>query len=497
MWRSDTALAVVESGGQYTEDTLRGERHFCGDSMDPCSAVRAVPLSEEDAEVGEDGAARAGDDSSPAVKRDGWNHRSPRTASVARRRRRGSGVEGTRTTTPGSGGERRRGALFSGEGSEWSSDGGQADSQVQGEVAQSLGSADGAFGASLTNAGASGASPVGTGGGSSARVGAPMPATADAVPTGATARGARHRMCAVQRHLDRAEDAGHAVSAKFISCAATLHALGNDLRGCGRAGDAHQVCTAMFELWGAIEALGTFESAHAAAKRASARTPRASPPAEAASEPVWPFAPDRAHAPEQAACDDCAEGMPEWLAQAALLVAADTDAAVSGVTTMADVRTTAPGAATASAPTPVVGRRARRRRCCAAIRLQAGVRATIARRRAESIRATERSAARAAEVEAACAAEAEAARAAEAEAEARAAEAEAADGLGRHWAAVAEAQRQLASQLRIDPLSLMSQVEYNLAATRARWAAARAAEAGHQARVAQATEPPTATDAPT
>ena len=64
-------------------------------------------------------------------------------------------------------------------------------------------------------------------------------------------------------------------------------------------------------------------------------------------------------------------------------------------------------------------------------------------------------------------------------------------------AAVAEAQRLLAAQLQVDPSSLASQVEYNLAATRARLAATRAAEAGRQARVAQATAPPIATDAPT
>ena len=70
-----------------------------------------------------------------------------------------------------------------------------------------------------------------------------------------------------------------------------------------------------------------------------------------------------------------------------------------------------------------------------------------------------------------------------------------AEGLGDHWAAVAEAQRQLAAQL--DPLSMMSQIEYNLAATRARWAAECAAEAGRAAAVARTTEPPIATDAPT
>ena len=71
------------------------------------------------------------------------------------------------------------------------------------------------------------------------------------------------------------------------------------------------------------------------------------------------------------------------------------------------------------------------------------------------------------------------------------------EGLGDHWSAVAQAQRQLAALMQVDPLSMMSQVEHNLAATRLRWATARAAEAGRTAQVAQATEPPIATDAPT
>ena len=71
------------------------------------------------------------------------------------------------------------------------------------------------------------------------------------------------------------------------------------------------------------------------------------------------------------------------------------------------------------------------------------------------------------------------------------------EGLGDHWSAVARAQRRLAALMQVDPLSMMSQVEHNLAATRLRWATARAAEAGRTALVAQATEPPIATDAPT
>ena len=125
----------------------------------------------------------------------------------------------------------------------------------------------------------------------------------------------------------------------------------------GRHGDAQQVCAAMFELWGAIDALGTFEGAHAAAKRASVHVLRASPAAEAASEPARPFAPD--------ATRDSADCMPEWLAQAALLLTADADAAAAlgaaGDTTMA-------AAGTARAPVPVLdgvgGRHARRRRYC-------------------------------------------------------------------------------------------------------------------------------------
>ena len=207
-----------------------------------------------------------------------------------------------------------------------------------------------------------------------------------------------------------------------------------------------------------------------------------------------------------------ADDEPDWLTQAALLLAADADASAAPTATL-------------SAPAPLGGRHTRRRRYYAAIRLQAGARATIARRRAASLRATDRSAAhsvltaaahscamvqqisaRAAAAEGAAEARAAEARAAtEASAaetkEAQAREAAAAgteeEGLGDHWAAVAEAQRRLAAQLQVDPLSMRSQIEYNLAATRARWAAERAVEAGRTALVARATEPPIATDAPT
>ena len=556
------------------ENTLTGERHFSGDSLDPCSAVRAVPLSEEDGEVGGDGAARVGDGSSPAVKRGGWHDRSPKTASVSRRRRCGGGVADPRTTTPGGGGERRRGALFGSEGGERSSDRGQVDLQAQGEVAQSLGSAGNALGASPTTVGVSDTSHVVTGGRSSARQGAPVQATADAAPTAAGARDKGHRVCAMQQHVKLAKAAGHLVGAKFTTCAATLYALGKNLRGRGLASDEQQVLAAMIELWGAIDALGTFEGAHTAAIKASTHALPASPSAEAEGVPAWLFAPGATRAPEQASCDDCAESMPEWLAQAALILAADTDAAASSVVTMTH-ETGAPGAATSSTPAPVGGRHARRRRYCAAIRLQAGARATIARRRVTSLRATDRSAARSVLTAAAhprvvaqqisaraAAAErepegarllrerqdraatrlqvfarlgtrrlrnrrmdsaiaialtrlraltclqavvrrraAQRVRAAAAEATA-AAEAAAAEegmeaGLGDHWSAVARAQCQLAALMQVDPLSMMSQVEHNLAATRLRWATARAAEAGRTAQVAQATEPPIATDAPT
>ena len=473
-------MAAVEIGGQSTESTLMGERHFYSDSMDPCCAVRAAPWSEEDDEVGGDGAARAGGSSSPAVIGGERHHRSPKTASGSRRRRRRGEVADARATTPDGGKGLRRAALFGSEGGVADDGGSHASTQGPHDAAHSLGGAGDVSGAAPTIAGTSGASPVASGDGSGDRVSAPMPTIADAVPNGAGARGEMHQVYAVQRHLDRAEAAGHVVTAKFVSCAAALHALGKDLRGYGRHGDAQQVCAAMFELWGAIDALGTFEGAHAAAKRASAHVPRASPTAEASSEPARPFAPD--------ATRNSADCMPEWLVQAAVLLAADADAAaaLSAACDATMAREPVP------APDRLGGRHARRRRYCAAIRLQAGVRATIARRRAASLREVARSVGRPVLMTAGAhsrtvaqqiSARAAAAMAAEAESgAARAPEV----GSGSHWAAVAEAQRQLAARLQVDPLSMMSQIEYNLAAMRARWAATRAAEAGRTAEASAA-----------
>ena len=54
------------------------------------------------------------------------------------------------------------------------------------------------------------------------------------------------------------------------------------------------------------------------------------------------------------------------------------------------------------------------------------------------------------------------------------------------------------ARVRRDVHDVADRVQYyNLAATRLRWASERAVEAGRQAEVARATEPPAATDAPT
>ena len=128
---------VVDIVGQYTADTLMGERHIIGDSGSPCSPVRAAPLSQVEKTVVEDGAARGVDGgASQTVGRGGKPHRSPKTAPGSRRKRPDDRVGHARSTTADDRQVRRRGALFSGEGDAAGVDGSRAPAHTPSDAPQ-------------------------------------------------------------------------------------------------------------------------------------------------------------------------------------------------------------------------------------------------------------------------------------------------------------------------------------------------------------------------
>ena len=596
--RSEMAEEEVGIVGQTAPNMLMGERRSFDVLGSSCSGACGAPLSQEGRAVVEDGAARNEDGgASQAMGRAGKPPRSPNTAPGSRRRRRDERTVHARNATADGRQTRRRGALFGGEGDTAEDDGSRASARMQCDAPQRSGRADDGLGhrAALASAtGAVAAEAISVGGGPT---GAQTGVTADTVPAAAHACDQESLSYVLLRAAESRRVAHASQSramAQIVSGAGALVKLAQDLASDGQSNDARAALGALAELHQGVDEMAFTRQA-----------------IDAAVSDYQEFGTEFMHVMLQAVQAgtpgpraDVATCLPEWLAQAALLQAADTDADTAVVTHAAS-----PDGAARRARARRLGWL--RRQSQAVVRLQAGVRRAIARRCVASLReqarrvalvaarasarregahllrerqaraatrlqvfarlgtrrlrnrrmdgaiaialtrlraltclqavvrrcaaqraraaAAEATAAAAAEAaavaedRAAAAAEAGAAAAAAAAAEAEAAEAETArvegsqapEGLGRHWAAewagedgmeeglgdhwlaVAQAQRQLAALMQVDPLSMMSQVEHNLAATRLRWATARAAEAGRTAQVAQATEPPIATDAPT
>jgi hypothetical protein len=364
-----------------------------------------------------------------------------------------------RSTTADDRQVRRRGALFSGEGDAAGVDGSRAPTHTPSDAPQPNGRAGGAPGqgtALVSDVDAAASEAILSGGGPT---GAQSDVTAGESPAAVCKSGLEWAPYALVRAAAsrRAANASQSRAVAQVAC------------GTGAVATLAQALASLGQLDSAQAALGALADLQEGL-REMAFSCQAS---DAAVNEYQQFGVDLMQSmlqpiqagvlPPQASVSDGVAGMPEWLSQAALVQAADADAdaAYAASAQHTDVADAAHSGGARAATSG--GRHARRHRYRATVQLQAGMRGMFARRRAASQR---RAAARPMPMTAAA-----------------------------HSCVVAQ---QIGFRSAAEAKTAAEAARAAAAAAAARaTATARAAEAGHQARVAQATEPPIATDAPT